>query len=231
MSKEKRSFDDAFKRKKLDRIEVGDYYVDCNVYKILYQDIDITYRVRTSQNVDRKNSEKVVEDVIIPKKEVKFMVKSTQNFRCKNEEGSMKQLCRSATWFDNEEELTKTELIKLFSILSINEIWSAVFYKHDTNENWQKELVTKIQEMQENDAVKFVKKDFQTFGKITRELKGQKLSMTSDNNYYLVRDLEVYFDSLEEGCSVETSEGKSIRNLDVNTLQSLIFNGTKYILK
>lgn len=42
------------------------------------------------------------------------------------------------------------------------------------------------------DAVNYVKKDFKTFGKIVRELTGQKLLKDSANNYYTVRDLNIY---------------------------------------
>lgn len=71
--------------------------------------------------------------------------------------------------------------------------------------------------MNKNDAVKYVKKDFTKFGKLLRELAGQKLALKSDNNYYA------------NEWSKDSSN--STRRLDVNTLQSLIFNNIKYVLK
>ena len=85
--------------------------------------------------------------------------------------------------------------------------------------------------MPKNDAVKYVKENFTTFGKITRELAGQKILPTSDNNYYTVRDLKIYFEELDKECGAEMAARNSIRKLDVNTLQSLIFNSVKYVLK
>lgn len=112
----------------------------------------------------------------------------------------------------------------------MNDIWFATFFKQNTDNNWQDELVAKIQSMEKDDAVKYVKKDFNTFGKSLRELVGQKITLKSDNNYYMVRDLKLHFDELNTKNLKEAAK-KSIRNLDVNTLQSLIFNGVKYILK
>lgn len=85
--------------------------------------------------------------------------------------------------------------------------------------------------MAKGEAIDYVRKDIKKFGKTLRLLKGQKLSVSSDNNYYLVRDLEIYFDELEKSPNITEAAKKSIRNLDVNTIQSLIFNGVKYILK
>lgn len=47
----------------------------------------------------------------------------------------------------------------------------------------------------------------------------------------MVRDLEIHFNLLNDDKSVDEAHRQSIRNLDVNTLQFLIFNGVKYILK
>lgn len=60
---------------------------------------------------------------------------------------------------------------------------------------------------------------------------GQKISLKSDNNYYMVRDLNIYFDELSKSNDIDTAVRNSIRKLDINTLQSLIFNNVKYILK
>lgn len=208
MSQRKRSFEeDAFKRKKLKYVKTNDYYVENTVFKV------------TGQQSCFEPSSKFLS------------VKTTLNSKFSYGEEVIKEVATSATMFSEEKKITKTALIKLFSSLSINDIWSAVFYKQETDQNWQEELVAKIQGMQKDDAVKYVKNESNTFGKIIRELKGQKISVTSDNNYYLVRDLYIYFDCLEESSSVLKAEEKSIRNLDVNTLQSLIFNDVKYILK
>lgn len=64
-----------------------------------------------------------------------------------------------------------------------------------------------------------------------RTIIGHKISTTSQNNYLLVRDLEEHFKQLEEENDVDKAEKKSISNLDVNTIQYLIFNGVKYVLK
>lgn len=202
MSEQKRSFEEAFKRKNLDRVEINDYHTECTVFKVLKSDHGDNFYVKTSQNFIYSFGEEVI-----------------------------KETSTSATLFDSEKRITRSEMIKLFSSLSVNDIWSAVYYKRETDKNWQEELVAKIQKMEKNAAVKYVKNDFYIFGRIIRKLKGQKISMTSDNNYYLVRDLDIYFDCLDDSSQIATAEKKSIRNLDVNTLQSLIFNGVKYILK
>lgn len=198
----KRSFSDAFKRHPLHNVKVDDYYVEHTVYKV------------TKENELTKF----------------FDVKTMQNSRFQYHENVIKETATSATSFTSERKACKTELVELFSNLSVNDIWFATFLKQNTEQNWQEQLVNKIQSMKKDDAVKYVKKDFTTFGKIARELVGQKIALKSDNNYYMVRDLNIYFDELTTN-GVETAEKKSIRQLDVNTIQTLIFNGVKYILK
>lgn len=127
--------------------------------------------------------------------------------------------------------MTKTDLITLFSELSKNDIWKAVFYKRETEKKWEEELVAEIKAMQQDDVVQYIKKNFETIGKVSREMIGQKLFQMSDNNYYLVRDLDIYFDELQKSSKPTMADKKSIRKLDVNSLQSLIFNGVKYMLK
>lgn len=203
MLHQKRSFGEAFLRKKLNSVKILDYYVETTVYKVL-------------KNLPRTDM---------------FDVRTTQNQKAAYGESIITEAFKSASMFNTEEKLTKTELIQLFSVLSINEVWSAEFHKQETDGNWQEELISKIQGMHKDEAVKYMKNEFATFGKVVRKMRGQKLTLTSNNNYYLVRDLDVYFDGLEKSSDVITAEKKSIRNLDMNTIQNLIFNNVKYILK
>lgn len=202
MSTKKRLHEEAFNRKKLRSVEVDDYLVEHTIYKVKKRYDGHSFDIKTAQN-----SEYIYADNII------------------------RETATSATLYVDEKKATKTELIKIFSSLSINDIWNATYLIQDKNENWQEELATKIQSMDKKDAVKYIKKDFATFGKVERRMVGQKISPNSDNNYYLVRDLNIHFDALEEGVNVAVAAKNSIRQLDVNTLQTLIFNSIKYVLK
>lgn len=202
MSESKRVYEDAFKRKPLDYVKVEDFYVEHTVYKV----------IKRSDGRDQ------------------FEIKTTENSNFEYGESVIKETSVSATIFTSEKKATKTELIELFSNLSINDIWFATFFKFDKDKNWQDELAAKIQSMKKEDASKYIKKNFTTFGKLTRDLTGQKIALTSDNNYYTVRDLNIYFDELESK-DLDAAVKNSIRKLDVNTLQSLIFNNVKYVLK
>lgn len=198
----KRSYEEAFKRKTpLHTIEIDDFLVEHTIYKVINKCGSFSHDIKTSENRNFSYGDSVI-----------------------------KETATSATVYTSERKATKTYLIELFSSLSLNDIWFATFFKQNTDNNWQDELVTKIQSMEKDNAVKFVKKDFNTFGKSLRELVGQKITLKSDNNYYMVRDLKLHFDELNTKNLKEAAK-KSIRNLDVNTLQSLIFNGVKYILK
>lgn len=199
--KKKRSYDDAFKRRPMNSIQTGDFCVEHTVYKIVRPKAGDLFDVKTDQNKDFSYHGSVI-----------------------------KGTSTSGTLYTSTKKATKTELIELFSDLSINDIWLAEFFKLERENDWQLELVGKIQSMNKDDAVKYVKKDFATFGKIKREIIGQKILVKSANNYYTVRDLNIYFDQLPHA-GVELAAKNSIRILDVNTLQSLIFNGVKYILK
>lgn len=163
--------------------------------------------------------------------EAGFQVTTTDNDRFWTGRGVIEKQAKSATFYDKEEKLTKTDLNKLFAALSASDIWTAQFFKHEKDAAWEEDLVTKIQGMEKSDAVKFVKKHHETFGKVERQLTGLKLLPSSINNYYTVRDLENYFEALTEGVDVEIAQKNSIRKLDVNSLQYLIFNSVKYILK
>lgn len=203
MLHQKRTFEEAFERKNLNSVKVGDFYAETTIYKVTgVNGKDNSYDVITTSNSKFQYGEKTITDT-----------------------------ATSATIFETEMQVTKTDLINLFSKISIHDVWLAVFYKNNTETNWQDELVTKVQGMEKNEAVKFVKKNFSTFGKITRELTGKKLIMSSENNYYTVQDLNLYFDELQKKGNSTQAEKNSIRKLDVNTIQSLIFNGVKYNLK
>lgn len=195
----KRLYEEAFERKKLQSVKIQEFYVEHTVYKVLKQDVSSDFSIQTAENC-------------------KFLY----------DESVILQTATSATMYTCEKKATKTELIELFSNLSINDIWFALYYTKDTS--WQEKFVEKIQSMDKVTALKFVKKDFAIFGKRNREMVGQKMCMKTDNNYYTVRDLNIHFDELTN-CKPEIAAKKSIRKLDVNTLQCLIFNGVKYMLK
>lgn len=199
--KRKRSYDDAFKRRPMDSIQTGDFCVEHTVYKVVRPNTSDFFDVKTDQNRDFSYHASVI-----------------------------KGTSTSGTLYTSTKKVTKTELIELFSNLSINDIWLAEFFKLEKEKDWQQELVGKIQSMNKEEAVKYVKKDFATFGKIKRQITGQKVLLKSINNYYTVRDLNIYFEDLVNN-GVELASKNSIRTLDVNTLQSLIFNDVKYILK
>lgn len=206
MSEQNKIYGDAFKRQPLQKVEVGGFYVEHTVFKILNH--------------------------APPQRGFKrFYIKTMQNKEYDYVESIIKELSTAMSTYASVEKLTKTALIELFSNLSVNDIWFATFLKQDQEKNWQEELVVKICSMEKEDAVKYVKKDFPSFGKVKRELAGQKIALKSANNFYMVRDLNIYFDELEKSKSVDQAAKTSIRNLDVNTLQSLVFNNVKYELK
>lgn len=203
----KRVYDEAFERKKIQSVQVNDFYVEHTVYKVSKQEEmktagNTTYAIQTDKNSKFYYCERIILET-----------------------------ATSATSYTCEKKATKSELIELFSKLSLNDIWFAVYYTRDKDNSWQEKIVEKIQSMNKNDALKFVKNDFTTFGKTKRELAGQKIESKSDNNYYIVRDLNIHFDELSSNKPATMVVKKSIRMLDVNTLQCLIFNGVKYSLK
>lgn len=61
--------------------------------------------------------------------------------------------------------------------------------------------------MKKDDAIKYMKKNFTTFDNPIRDLAGQKTALNSDNNYYMVRDFNIFFEELKEN-SLETSAKK-----------------------
>lgn len=197
----KRLYAEAFERKKLESVKINDFYVEHTVYKVLKEvgtASDPTYCIQTSENYKFDYSKSIILET-----------------------------ATSATVYTSEKKATKTELIELFSNLSLNDIWFAIYYTKDKD---SEKIVEKIQSMDKDNALKFVKNDFATFGKTKRELTGQKINLKSDNNFYTVRDLNIHFEELSNN-GHEIAAKKSIRKLDVNTLQCLIFNGVKYLLK
>lgn len=202
MSKRSYNEEEAFQKRALKRVKVHDFYSKIDVYKVEGYKYDDKFYITTSDNNEYSYSQVVI-----------------------------KERSKSATMYEKVEEKTKTALIKLFSALSINDVWSAEFLTHEKDSKWHDDLVTKIREMDENEAKKYVKKKFTSFGKVKRELVGRKISPSSNNNYYPVRDLKIHSEALEKGSDVESAEKSSIRQLDVNSLQYLIFNGIKYVLK
>lgn len=197
----KRIYDEAFVRKKLQSVELNDFYIEHTVYKVLKRATPLTYLIQTSENSKFSYGESIILET-----------------------------ATSATLYTSERKATKTELIELFSSLSLIDIWFVMYYTQDKDNTWHERIVEKIQSMDKNDAMKFVKNDFTTFGKTMRELVGQKIHLKSDNNYYTVRDLNMHFEELTNTVPTIASK-RSIRKLDVNALQCLIFNGVKYSLK
>lgn len=202
----KRIFDEAFERKELKDVKINDFYVEHTVYKVLKcvneTEADPIYCIKTAENHVFDYSKSIILNT-----------------------------ASAATSYVNEVKATKTELIKLFSNLSLNDIWFAIYYIKDKDNSWQEEMVEKIQSMDKVNALQFVKNNFNTFGKVKRELIGQKVHLNSNNNYYVVKDLNIHFDELSFGTEPSLASKISIRNLDVNKLECLIFNGVKYTRK
>lgn len=198
----KRSHESAFERRFLKGVKEGGFYVKIDMFKVLKEESNKKYRILTTENNDFTYDKSII-------------IKRS----------------KSATAYDEIQEFTKTQLIELFANISVNDVWSAEFEKYDESDKWHRDLCEIIQGLHNIEASKFIKENFKSFGKINRRIIGHKVNTTSDNNYYIVRDLEILFDMLEEGILVEIAQKRSIRNLDVNSIQYLIFNGVKYILK
>lgn len=201
----KRSYKQAFEHRFLNNVEVGDFYVKIDMYKVTSRDeynINESYNITTTENNELRYGAEVI-----------------------------KKRSKSATAFDQEQTLTKTELTELFANISISDVWSAEYQTFDKTKEWQKELAETIQGLTVYKASDYVKKNFGSFGKVNRKIIGHKINSNSVNNSYIVRDLTIHFELLEEGVNVNMAERQSIRNLDVNSLQYLIFNGVKYVLK
>lgn len=202
----KRTYEEAFERKFLNKVSLNDYYVKIDMFKVLRKedrdDFKTRYNIRTTENNNFLYDEEVI-----------------------------KKRSKSATSFDREKALTKTELMELFSNISVHDVWSAQYQVFDKSKEWQKELAEEIQSLTTEEASKYIKKNFKSFGKVERTIIAHKITINSKNNYYTVRDLEIHFNCLNEGKRVQEAENQSIRNLDVNTIQYLIFNSVKYVLK
>lgn len=198
----KRSYESAFERRFLKSVDVDGFYVKIDMFK-----------------------------VIKPKGKRQYDIITTENNNFTYSENVITQRSKSATAFDQEKKLTKTELIELFAAMSVNDVWSAEYETFDKSAEWQKELATTIHGLSIEKAGEYIKKNFKSFGKSSRSMIGHKINPNSDNNYYTVRDLNIHFNLIEDGVDVEIAQKKSIRNLDVNSLQFLVFNGIKYILK
>lgn len=201
MESKKRSYDEAFERRFLNNVEVDDFYVKIDMFKVISKNC-FAYNILTTENDKFEYGANVIT-----------------------------KRSKSATAFDREQSFTRTELIELFANISINDVWSAEYQTFDKSKEWQKELTTTIQGLSVDKAGEYIKKNFGSFGKINRTIIGHKINPDSDNNYYMVRDLAIHFDLLNEGKSVHEAHSQSIRKLDVNSFKFLIFNGVKYVLK
>lgn len=89
----KRSYEEAFVHKPLQTVEIGDFYVEHTVYKVI--------------------------DRISPDA---FYIKTMQKSSFDYGESVIKETATSATLYTCEKKATKTQLIELFSDLSINDI-------------------------------------------------------------------------------------------------------------
>lgn len=200
----KRTYEDAFERRFLNKVDKGDFYVKIDMFKVL--------------NIKNRSTES-------------YEIRTTENNEFSYGGNVIMQRSKSATAFNRVETFTKTELIELFACISINDVWSAEYLTFDKTKEWPINLTKTIQKLPVDDAVKYIKQNFGSFGKVSRSIIGHKVNPVSDNNYYTVRDLAVHFELLEGGKSVDIAHNQSIRKLDVNSIQFLIFNGVKYELK
>lgn len=198
----KRSYEDAFEHRFLNKIKINYFYVKTDMFRVYGKNIANRYKIKTTDNNDFK-----YDDAVITKRS------------------------KSATEFDREEVFTKTELIELFAKISVNDVWSAMYKTYDKTNEWPNDIVEIIKGLTTVKASEYVKRNFMTFGKADRTIIGHKINHDSNNNYYMVRDLQIHFDLLDKGVNVKAAYRQSIRSLDVNTIQYLIFNGVKYILK
>lgn len=202
----KRTYEEAFGRRYLNKVLLNDYYVKIDMFKVLHKedrdDFKTRYNIRTMENNNFLYDEEVI-----------------------------KKRSKSATSFNREEALTKTELMELFSNISVHDVWSAEYKVFDKSKEWQNELAKESQSLTTEEAGKYIKKKSKSFGKVERTIIAHKITTNSKNNYYTVRDLEIHFNCLNERKTVEEAQNQSIRNLDVNTIQYLRFNGVKYVLK
>lgn len=198
----KRTFEEAFDHQPLKDVKIGDFCVEITMFKVEPSPYTHEFNILTTEN----NKFIYGREIIV-------------------------KLSKSATLFNSEELVTKTELIELFARISVSDVWSAEYQTFDKTKGWSKELASKIQNLPVNEAADYIKKNFGAFGKTNRKIVGHKIYATSDNNYYQVRDLQIHFDLLKEGKDVQAARKQSIRNLDVNSLQFLIFNGVKYVLR
>lgn len=70
-----------------------------------------------------------------------------------------------------------------------------------------------------------------THKKVEKEIFGETLNLKLNADYYTIRDLNIYRKELQTECKLEDAREKSIRKLNVNSIQYLIIYGIKYTLK
>lgn len=131
----KRTHDKAFERKILHKVPLNDYYVKIDMFKVLCP---------TNPQKDFTNG---------------FNIKTTENNNFYYGENIIMKRSKSATQFDVEETLTKTDLINLFSKISEHEVWSAQYETFDKSTDWPKKLVAEIQQMAKEEATAYIKKE------------------------------------------------------------------------
>lgn len=109
----RRSYKKAFERRILNKVEVDDFYVEINMYKV--QAKRPSYRTEYDIITTENNGFIYGSDVITKQS-------------------------KSASAFNREEAFTKTELIELFSNISINDVWSAHYQTYDKTKEWSKKV-------------------------------------------------------------------------------------------
>lgn len=118
----------------------------------------------------------------------------------------IKEKATSATLYTSEKKVTNLSYLN-YLVVYLQTLFGLQFFKKDRKTNWQNELVSKIPSMKKDDAIKYMKKNFTTFDNPIRDLAGQKTALNSDNNYYMVRDFNIFFEELKKN-SLETSAKK-----------------------
>lgn len=111
-----------------------------------------------------------------------YKIRTTENNEFSYGNDVIKQRSKSATSFNRVEKITKTELIELFASISVNDVWSADYLTYDKTKEWPINLVETIQKLSVDDAAKYIKHNFASFGKVSRSITGHKVNPNSDNN-------------------------------------------------
>lgn len=196
----KRMLEEAFKRKCVKKVRVGDFYVKNDIFKVKKNDFHHIFFTTIEGSIGKYNYDYTLKEA------------------------------KSATAYDDNKVITKTQLKEIIDALSINDVWSVGYKKRVANNYWSSELWEDLQDMEDDEAASYIKKNYTTFGQVNRYLTCQKIVHNSINDYYTVRDLERHFELLERYGSDKAFE-EPLQSLDLNSIQYLIFNKVRYSLK